>query len=157
MPIKTPNTNQKKKNMKLVELFDGRDKKKRLSHIRNLVALAVSDGELDNNELDLIFRIGSRIGLSRDELLRIIQRPESISFSPPEYFRERIEQLYDMVLIMMIDGEIHENEVGLCKLTAVRLGFKHQIIDKMVLDVIDMITKGIALEMVLSNLEVKYA
>ncbi len=62
-----------------------------------------------------------------------------------------------MVLIMMIDGEIHENEVALCKLTAIRLGFKHQIIDRMVHDVIDMLAKGLALNIVLSNLEREYA
>jgi uncharacterized tellurite resistance protein B-like protein len=143
--------------MALIDLFDSGDKKKRLSHIKNLVALAASDGEIDESELDLIFRIGAKVGLTRDELLRIIQRPESISFRAPESFRERIEQLHDMVLIMMIDGEIHENEVAVCKLTAIRLGFKHQIIDRMVHDVIDMIAKGLALNIVLSNLEREYA
>jgi uncharacterized tellurite resistance protein B-like protein len=143
--------------MALIDLFDSGDKKKRLSHIKNLVALAASDGEIDNNELNLIFKIGARVGLSRDELLRIIQRPSSIDFKAPDYFRERIEQLYDMVLIMMIDGEIHENEVALCKLTAMRLGFRHQIIDKMIMEVIEMIVKGLALEIVLANLERQYS
>ena len=59
--------------MALIDLFDSGDKKKRLSHIKNLVALAASDGELDKSELDLIFRIGAKVGLTRDELLRIIQ------------------------------------------------------------------------------------
>lgn len=143
--------------MALLDLFDSGDKKKRLSHIKNLVALAASDGEIDKGELELIFRIGARIGLSRDELLRIIERPESISFKTPESFKERIEQLHDMVLIMMINGEIHENEITFCKLSAIRLGFKHQIIDKMVHEVIDMIAKGLALNIVLSNLERDYA
>jgi len=143
--------------MALIDLFDSGDKKKRLSHIKNLVALAAADGEIDKNELDLILRIGAQVGLSREELLRIIQRPQSISFRAPDSFRERIEQLYDMVLIMMIDGEIHENEVALCKLTAIRLGFKHQVIEKIVADVIDMIAKGLALEIVLSDLERQYA
>lgn len=143
--------------MALLDLFDSRDKKKRLSHLRNLVALAASDGEIDKNELDLIFKIGSRAGLSENELVRIIKRPESITFSAPDSFSERIEQLYDMVLIMMVDGEIHENEVGVCKLTATRLGFKHQIIDRIVREVIDMIAKGMALDMVMSDLERQYA
>lgn len=143
--------------MALIDLFDSGDKKKRLSHIKNLVALAASDGEIDKNELDLIFKVGARVELSRDELLRIIQRPSSIDFKAPDNFRERIVQLYDMVLIMMIDGEIHDNEIALCKITAMRLGFKHQIIDKMVVDVIDMIIRGLALDIVLSNLERQYA
>lgn len=68
--------------MKFLELFDSRDKKKRLSHIRNLVALACADGSLDKNEMDLIFKIGVRAGLSPDELQRIFQRPDSIAFYP---------------------------------------------------------------------------
>lgn len=143
--------------MALIDLFDSRDKKKRLSHIKNLIALAASDGELDKNELYLIHRIGIRSGLSKHEMKRIINRPKSVSFNAPDNFKERIEQLYDMIIVMMIDGEIHENEVALCKMTAIRLGFKHQVIDKMVIDVIDMIKKGLALEIVLSYLEKEYS
>lgn len=138
--------------MKFLELFDSRDKKKRLSHIRNLVALACADGSLDKNEMDLIFKIGVRAGLSPDELHRIFQRPDSIDFYPPDSFRERIEQLYDMVMVMMVDGELHDNEIALCKLTAIKLGFKHQIIDKMVHDTVEMIAKGIAVDIALARL-----
>lgn len=138
--------------MKFLELFDSRDKKKRLSHIRNLVALACADGSLDKNEMDLIFKIGVRAGLSPDELHRIFQRPDSIAFYPPDSFRERIEQLYDMVMVMMVDGDLHGNEIALCKLIAIKLGFKHQIIDKMVHDTVEMIAKGIAVDIALARL-----
>lgn len=138
--------------MKFIELFDSRDKKKRLSHIRNLVALACADDSLDENELNLIFKIGVKGGLSPDELQRIFKRPESIPFYPPDSYRERIEQLYDMVMVMMVDGKLHENEIGLCKLTAIKLGFKQDIIDKMVLNTIDMIAKGIAADIALTRL-----
>jgi L,D-peptidoglycan transpeptidase YkuD (ErfK/YbiS/YcfS/YnhG family) len=53
--------------------------------------------------MDLIFKIGVRSGLSPDELHRFFQRPESIAFYPPDSYRERIEQLYDMVMVMMVD------------------------------------------------------
>lgn len=138
--------------MKFIELFDSRDKKKRLSHIRNLVALACADGSLDKNEMDLIFKIGVRAGLSPDELHRIFQRPDSIAFYPPDSYRERIEQLYDMVMVMMVDGEFHKNEIALCKLTAIKLGFSHQVIDKIVHDTVEMIADGIATEIALARL-----
>ncbi|MCS7092763.1 MAG: TerB family tellurite resistance protein [Patescibacteria group bacterium] len=138
--------------MNLLELFDSRDKKKRLSHIRNLVALACSDGTLEKSEMDLIFQIGIKSGLTQDELRRIFVRPESIGFHPPESFRERIEQLYDMVMVMMVNGELHQNEIALCKITALKLGFKTGIIDKMVHDTIDLIARGIAADIALSRL-----
>lgn len=138
--------------MKFIELFDSRDKKKRLSHIRNLIALACADGSLDKSEMDLIFKIGVRAGLSPDELHRIFQRPDSIAFYPPDSYRERIEQLYDMVMVMMVDGEFHKNEIALCKLTAIKLGFRHQVIDKIVHDTVEMIAEGIATEIALARL-----
>jgi hypothetical protein len=138
--------------MNFLELFDSRDKKKRLSHIRNLIALACADGTLEKAEMDLIFKIGVKAGLAPDELQRIFQRPDSISFYPPDSYRERIEQLYDMVMVMMVDGELHDNEIALCKLTAIKLGFKHQIINKMVHDTVEMIAKGIAADIALARL-----
>lgn len=143
--------------MAFIDLFDSADKKKKLSHIKNLVVLAASDGEIDKSEFDLILSIGKRIGLSPDELHRIVKRPDSVNFRAPDSVRLRIEQLLEMVFVMMVDGEIHENEVALCKLTAMRLGFKPQVIDKMVKDIIDMIVQGLAIDLVLSNLERKYA
>ena len=138
--------------MNFLELFDSRDKKKRLSHIRNLLALALADGSIDKSELDLIIRISVKSGLTPDEMNRILERPDSVKFYPPDNDSDRIEQLYDMVLVMMVDSELHENEIALCKLTALRLGFKHQIIDRMVSDITGIIMKGIALEMALSEL-----
>ncbi len=138
--------------MKILELFDSGDKKKRLSHIKNLVALACADGNLERVEMDLITKIGIRAGLQVEELKRIFERPQSIEFYPPNTNQERIAQLYDMVLVMMVNGEIDENEVVFCKIMATKLGFKQSIIDKMVADTIDLISKGIAAEIALSRL-----
>ncbi len=44
-------------------------------------------------------------------------------FNPPETYKERIEQLYDMVIVMMVDGEITEIELLFCKAVAEALGF----------------------------------
>jgi|SRR5690606_20263688 len=138
--------------MKFVELFDSRDKKKRLSHIKNLIALGLADGYLDKDETDLIFRIGINAGLTPNDVQRLLERPESIQFYPPDSYRERIEQLYDMVMVMMVDGEFHENEIMLCKLTAKRLGFDHRIIDEMVFQTIKMIADGIATDIAIAKL-----
>lgn len=138
--------------MKFLELFDSRDKKRRLSHIKNLVALACADGSLDNREMDLIFKIGVRAGLSPGEIERIFDRPESVPFYPPESYRERIEQLYDMVMVMMVDGELHDKEISFCKFTALKLGFSHKIIDSMINHIIETINNGIASEIALRKL-----
>lgn len=141
-------------NMGFWDIFDSRDKKERLSHIKNLLALACADGHLTKDEVSLIFRIGVNAGLTPEELNRILERPDSVKFCPPETYKERIEQLYDMVMVMMVDGEISEREVAFCKMIAMELGFSHQIIDQMVRDLIEMVVRGVALEVALQRLGV---
>lgn len=143
--------------MRILELFDSRDKKKRMSHIKNLVALILADGVIEKDELDLVFKIATTAGISPQEFKRILDRPDSISFFPPESFMERVEQLYDMVLVMMVDGNINPNEVAVCQITAKSLGFKHEIVAKIVADVIDSVAKGLALEMVIRDLNRRYS
>lgn len=142
--------------MGFLDLFDSGDKKRRLSHIRNLVLLSALDGHIDRNELELIGRIGRRVGITNSELERIIKRPQSVDFKAPNNFAERLVQLYDMVLVMMVDGELHKNEIVFCKATALSLGFKHEVIEGLVLGVIDMIAKGLAVDIVLANMNKKY-
>lgn len=138
--------------MKIKELFDSRDKKKRLSHIRNLIALACSDDKFDEAEGEAIYQIGIQSGLTEEEINRIFTRPDSIKFYKPESDLERIEQLYDMVLVMMVDGEIHDNEIHICKSIAVMLGFDPEIIGTMVFHVIEGIKNNTAPDVFISEL-----
>jgi len=143
--------------MALLDLFDSKNKKERLSHIRNLIMVASSDGEITGEELDLIFRIGNKVGITPREIKRILARPESIRFTPPASTLERVEQMSEIVVLMMIDGEIHDNELRLCKLLAEALGFRQSIIPLMINDVVDMIAKGLAIEYIRRKLEEEYS
>jgi uncharacterized tellurite resistance protein B-like protein len=139
--------------MRLSELFESRDKKKRLSHVKNLIGLALSDGNFDKGEMNFVSRIAASAGIQPGEIERIMKRPESISFFPPENQQERVEQLYDLVMLMMVDGEFHENEIAFCKLVAIELGFKHQIIEEIVDKTIEMILAGVASEIAVNRLK----
>ena len=142
--------------MSIRDLFNSRDKKKRLSHIRNLVLLAQADGHTDAEEVDLILRIGGSAGLTQDELLRILKDPIKVPFYRPETFQERLEQLYDMVVVMLVDGEINTNEMEWCKIIAGSLGFKAAIIDVIVTAVLDAVVKGILFDAFLETLGSEY-
>lgn len=138
--------------MNLLEYFDSRDKKERMFHILNLLAVAAADGHIDDSEMDIIFKIASRHGLTPAELERIVKRPESISFSPPGNDRARVELMMDMVFVMMVDGEIDKREYALCKVMARTLGFKHQVIDAMIISIIEAINKKDRTEIAIEQL-----
>ncbi|PSJ72278.1 hypothetical protein C7N43_35100 [Sphingobacteriales bacterium UPWRP_1] len=138
--------------MKLYSLFDGPEKKKRLSHIKNLLALAMSDKSVDEKELELIFHIGAKAGLSHTELERILDNPESVTFYPPSTMQERIEQLFDLTMVMLADGEIDVRELLLCKVIAVKMNFKPEVIDLMVENLLDLVTRKVKREVAIAQL-----
>ena len=138
--------------MGLFDIFDGKEKKKRLSHMFNLLAVACADGVLEQAEIDLILQIGKRMDVSYDELKRVIERPGSVKFTAPETNQERIALLYDMVLVMMVNGDIDEGEVLYCKNIAQKLGFSHKVIDVIVSKVIELVKQGIENEKAVEKL-----
>ena len=98
------------------------EKMKQLSHLRNLIALAITDGTFDQSEKDLIQKIGLRSGLGKDEIERINNSPQEIRYIAPSTLKEKMEQLYDMVNLIMINKELQQNELSLCKVIGSKLG-----------------------------------
>ncbi len=135
--------------MGLQELFESFDKKKRKSHFKNLLAMAMADGKLDNIEFDFIMQLAQKCYMSQEEIKRVLDSPEQINFYVPRTDRERFDQIYDLVTVMLIDGEINPRELNLCKVFAVKLGFRPAIVDRLINDIIDNAIKGIAKEIAL--------
>lgn len=141
--------------MGLQEIFESYDKKKRKSHFKNLLAVAMSDSNLANVEFDFIIGLANKCYMTQDEVRRVIDHPEQINFYPPQTTRERIDQLYDLVTVMLVDGTIDPRELEICKTFAMRLGFRPAIIDQMIKDVVEYIVNGITAEIAMDNLLAK--
>lgn len=122
--------------MSFIDLFKSRESREKLSHLKNLVAVAFADGKLEDNEMAALATVMARDGLTPSDLERCIKKPQGIKFLPPETPVQRVVYLKDMVLLMMCDGNIDDKELALCKVTAIALGFKHEVIDTMIMDII---------------------
>lgn len=122
--------------MSFIDLFKSRESLEKLSHLKNLVAVAFADGKLEDNEMAALATVMARDGLTPSDLERCIKKPQGIKFLPPETPGQRVVYLKDMVLLMMCDGNIDDKELALCKATAIALGFKHEVIDTMIMDII---------------------
>ena len=118
--------------MSTIELKNHGDRKKLLSHIRNLVALAYADGKFSDEERQYIANVANEAGLTAEEMKQIINDPESIRFIMPANEIEKIEHLYDLILLMMIDGDLNENEIIFCRAMAIKMKIPYQVVDEMV-------------------------
>jgi uncharacterized tellurite resistance protein B-like protein len=93
------------------------------SHIKNLIEMATVDGKYSSEENDLLISIASRNGISVGQIETIRLNPDKVSFVVPPDESEKFEQLYDLVNMMVVDKEIHPEEVRLSELFARRFGY----------------------------------
>lgn len=96
------------------------------SHLKNLVALACSDGRVDEAELKVLRDAAKNSGVSEGELQKLIERGNEFQYLIPESEEDRETQLIQMLSLAIADGEFTEDEYDLCKLVATKLGFTEE-------------------------------
>ena len=118
-------------------LFKSKEEKARLSNVANLIALSMADGKVQESELAAIAIIATRDGISDKEIKKMIEGKNHVKFTVPKDDATKLRYLKDLVSLMMIDGNIDENELMFCKLVAEGYGFRHEVIDALILSIID--------------------
>lgn len=91
--------------------------------MKNLIEMAAADGNFDLIENDLLKKIAKRNNISESHLKEIHANPEKVKFELPTNKFERFQQFYDLVHMMSIDNTVHEEEMKLCNLFAVKFGY----------------------------------
>jgi len=79
--------------------------------------------------------------------------PNAVGFTLPETQLERLNNLRDMVLVMIVDGEIDSNEMILCKTMAMKMGFRIEVIDVILEELIKSVNENIQSELLLNLLK----
>lgn len=90
------------------------DKKMLKTHFANLYHVALIDHQLQKEELHLLYVIGERNGLSRNEIREVITQTQTQGFNIPQSFEKRVSMLFDLVSMMVADGRLDEREAILC-------------------------------------------
>ena len=109
----------------------------RLGQLKNLVMLAAADGKVTDSELAVLLAVASRENITPDDFNRVIEDPDSITIDLPEDEDTKLAYLRDMVALMMVDGELDEQELAICKIYAMALGYRSSIVDGMIAGVVD--------------------
>lgn len=96
------------------------------SHMKNLIEMAAVDGNFDLIEHDLLKKIAKRNNISESHLKQIQQKPEKVEFELPKDKIEKFNQFYDLVHMMSVDNTVHDEEMKLCNLFAVKFGYSRE-------------------------------
>lgn len=92
-------------------------------HFYHLVQLAIADGVIHDDEMQMLHRCGRSIGLSDLEIDDTIESTKKTTFIPPYELSKRFEQMYDMVKMILADGKIDNTEMRLVTGLALKSGF----------------------------------
>ncbi len=109
----------------------------RLGQLKNLVMLASADERFTDSEMAVLLAVASRENITPEDFNRVMENPDSVNIVLPEDEDTKLAYLRDMVAMMMIDGELDEQELAICKLYAMALGYRGSIVDGMIAGVID--------------------
>ena len=109
----------------------------RLGQLKNLVMLASADEKVTDSEMAVLLAVASRENITPEEFNRVMEDPDSVNIQLPEDEDTKLAYLRDMVAMMMIDGELDEHELAICKLYAMALGYRGIIVDGMIAGVIE--------------------
>ena len=109
--------------MSFLDHFDHPDRKQQKEHFGHLLQIALADGKIENSELEMLYRSGKKMGLTKEEIDYLLEDSKKSAFIPPYELSKRFEQLYDIVGMVYADGQINSGEMRLTTSMAIKLGF----------------------------------
>lgn len=111
-------------------------------HFKNLLSIAFIDGVLDKTELEFLFKKSNRFYLTKEELDGVIENSMYVKPMDISNDLERAEKMYDLVKMMLLDGEVDEAEHRLCLIFGVNLGYSAESVEEIIKLAVDMVDNG---------------
>ena len=117
------------------------EKQIRMMHLVNLMSIAYADGEITQEENNLLINIAQALDLTEEEFDICVEHwkntdENDLPISIPETEDEQIEYLKHFTLVMMIDGTIQEKEKEYLTFVADRFGFNGEEVVPTLIDMV---------------------
>ena len=111
------------------------------NHIKNLLALAKADGFMHEKEQKMLFKIGRRYGLKDRQIQTLVDSDEKFQIIVPDNHQDKMNVLYDVMLIVFADGVVEKSEVAFCEDMVKKFGLKKEVVKWLLTEVFE---KGVA-------------
>lgn len=105
---------------------------KNKSHLKNLLSVAMSDGSMDVNEAKALLSVATRLAIDEKQVREMMTDYRNIKFILPKDRKERVQQLWDLVMIVLADGRIEEREMMIFESFAHKLRIRKAVISGLV-------------------------
>jgi uncharacterized membrane protein YebE (DUF533 family) len=98
------------------------------NHIKNLLALARVDGHMHEKEEALLYKIGKGYGLKERQVQLLIESSEQHQINIPDNHNDKMDLLYDLILMVYADDVVDKHEVTFCEDAVEQFGMKKELV-----------------------------
>jgi uncharacterized membrane protein YebE (DUF533 family) len=107
------------------------------NHIRNLLALAKADGFIHDKEEKMLYKIGKRYGLKDRQIKLLVDSNEKFEINVPDNHRDKMNVLYDLMLMVYADGIVEKTEIAFCEDVVKKFGMKKEVVRWLLEEIFD--------------------
>lgn len=104
-------------------LVSSKDHSKKFAHFSTLVAAAMTNGVIDENEIALLKKFAIKLGIDDNEYNMIIENPTKFPVEKTMIIQKRHRRLFETFQIIFADHDIDETEKNMVYNYAIELGF----------------------------------
>jgi uncharacterized tellurite resistance protein B-like protein len=120
--------------MSISDLFDSEFKARNKGHFSAIVRVAITDGNISEQEKNFLEKLATRLEISKDEFEEILENPLKYPINPPYLYVQRLERLYDLARMVQVDHQLGDKQDVLLRKFGLALGFTpsnvNYIVDK---------------------------
>ena len=109
--------------MSFSDLFDSEFKNRNKGHFSAIVRVAISDGDLSQEEREFLDKLAVRLEISKAEYDEILENPAKYPINPPYLHTQRLERLYDLSRMVYVDHVLGPKQKEVLTKFALALGF----------------------------------
>ncbi len=128
--------------MNILSHFEHPVKKQNKEYFVHLVRVAKADDIVSHHELELLIRIGRKLGFTEPEINSLFETTGKSDYIPPYELSKRFDQVYEIVKMTLADGLIDKNEMRLASSFAFKSGFWEDEIPILLVNLIQGIKEG---------------
>jgi len=104
-------------------------------HINILIQLAKVDGEVVQEEIDLIHEVGKASGMTSEQIDACFDEEQPIGDLMGLPDDQKYEFIYSIVQLMKIDGKLYNEEIQFCAKMASKLGYDEEVLFELMLKI----------------------
>lgn len=132
--------------MGISDLYLSIGQQRNISHFANIVRIAKSDDQISPEEIEFLAKVSKKYNISNEQFRDIIKFPEKVPTIAHLDCVERIERLYDLLVMVKADHHVEDQEVFMLRRIVTGLAFPLNRVDMVVDHSIAMDMEGVSAE-----------